>query len=566
MSKDKFISHVPEIDPVSSDYYIACHYFPGWDVKKDGTSGFSKITDFPERTPLLGYYDETDPEVADWQTKWALEHGINCFVYCWYRSWSSFGNPLSKDSLFLAHQLDALFESRYGNMLDFAIMWECDNAAPANGEDDLVNNLLPFWAENYFSRPNYMKIGNKPVLFIYDYSFHVSKHMGGNDKVRHALDACREKIKDYGFDGIVFQVEYRYGDKKVMQEYKDSGYDAIFSYCWHSKNHHTLRELPTQEEIIENQLDLMKKHIEFDPNMSVLTCSQSWDPYPWYRTNPEHLHEIVRWKLSPENWRILLEKVKELADSLPENSYGRRFIMLDNWNEWGEGHYIAPHLAGGFKYLQAVREVFTNRDNLPDYRLPDQLGLGPYLNASALRKEEDLNIKKTVKDYIISIPDFPEKGIIFRDITGVLQNADGLQSAIDELAEKLKGVEFDAIAGAESRGFIFGAPLAYKMNKPFVLIRKKGKLPRETVSKSYSLEYGTAEIEIHKDAIEKGEKVVLIDDLIATGGTMKAAAELVEELGGKVEKILFLIELAGLNGRETLKGYDVDSVVVYEGK
>lgn len=240
--------------------------------------------------------------------------------------------------------------------------------------------------------------------------------------------------------------------------------------------------------------------------------------------------------------------------------------MLDNWNEWGEGHYIAPHLAGGFKYLQAVREVFTKRNNLPDYRLPDQLGLGPYLNASALNKKGDSDMNKTVKDYIISIPDFPEKGIIFRDITGVLQNADGLQSAIDELAEKLDGIEFDAIAGTESRGFIFGAPLAYKMNKPFVLIRKKGKLPRETVSKSYSLEYGTAEIEIHKDAIAPCEKVVLIDDLIATGGTMKAAAELVEELGGKVEKILFLIELAGLNGRETLKGYDVDSIVVYEGK
>lgn len=173
---------------------------------------------------------------------------------------------------------------------------------------------------------------------------------------------------------------------------------------------------------------------------------------------------------------------------------------------------------------------------------------------------------KKVEDYIRSIPDFPEEGIIFRDVTSILQEADGLKLAIDELAGKLKGLEFDAIAGAESRGFIFGMPLAYLFHKPFIPIRKAGKLPCETVSKTYELEYGSATIEIHKDAISEGEKVVLIDDLIATGGTMKAATELVEELGGKVVKILFLLELAGLNGRSVLEGYDVESIVRYEGK
>ena len=173
---------------------------------------------------------------------------------------------------------------------------------------------------------------------------------------------------------------------------------------------------------------------------------------------------------------------------------------------------------------------------------------------------------KKLEEYIRSIPDFPEEGIIFRDVTSILQEADGLKLAIDELAEKLKGLEFDAIAGAESRGFIFGMPLAYLFHKPFIPIRKAGKLPCETVSKTYELEYGSATIEIHKDAISEGEKVVLIDDLIATGGTMKAATELVEELGGKVVKILFLLELAGLNGRSALEGYDVESIVRYEGK
>ena len=173
---------------------------------------------------------------------------------------------------------------------------------------------------------------------------------------------------------------------------------------------------------------------------------------------------------------------------------------------------------------------------------------------------------KKVEDYVRTIPDFPEPGIMFRDVTSVLQDADGLKLAIDEMVKLLDGVECDVIAGTESRGFIFGMPVAYLLHKPFVLVRKAGKLPCETVSKTYDLEYGQATIEMHKDSIKPGQKVVLIDDLIATGGTIKAAAELIEQLGGEDVKMCFLMELAGLNGRAALKGYDVASVVCYEGK
>ena len=173
---------------------------------------------------------------------------------------------------------------------------------------------------------------------------------------------------------------------------------------------------------------------------------------------------------------------------------------------------------------------------------------------------------KKIEDYIRSIPDFPEPGIIFRDITSVLQDADGLQLAIDSMQDCLKDAEVDVIAGTESRGFIFGVPIAYNLHKPFVPIRKQGKLPCETVSQSYDLEYGSATIEMHKDSIKPGQKVVLVDDLVATGGTIEAAIRLVEELGGEVVKVAFLMELVGLNGRERLKGYDVESVLCYEGK
>ena len=173
---------------------------------------------------------------------------------------------------------------------------------------------------------------------------------------------------------------------------------------------------------------------------------------------------------------------------------------------------------------------------------------------------------KKIEEYVRSIPDFPEPGIIFRDVTSILQDADGLKLAIDSMQECLKDTDVDVIVGAESRGFIFGMPMAYNLHKPFVPVRKKGKLPCETISQSYDLEYGQAEIEIHKDAIKPGQKVVIVDDLIATGGTVEAAVKLAESLGAEVVKIAFVMELAGLKGRERLAGYDVESVITYEGK
>lgn len=173
---------------------------------------------------------------------------------------------------------------------------------------------------------------------------------------------------------------------------------------------------------------------------------------------------------------------------------------------------------------------------------------------------------KKIEEYVRSIPDFPEPGIIFRDITSVLEDAEGLHLAVDLMQEKLEGIDFDVVVGPESRGFIFGVPIAYNLRKPFIPIRKKGKLPCETVSVEYALEYGTAELEIHKDAIKEGQRVVIIDDLMATGGTNEAIIKLIEGLGGKVVKTVFLMELAGLEGRKKLEGYDVDSVIVYPGK
>lgn len=168
-----------------------------------------------------------------------------------------------------------------------------------------------------------------------------------------------------------------------------------------------------------------------------------------------------------------------------------------------------------------------------------------------------------LKDKIRSIENYPQEGVIFRDITTLLKDAEGMKAAIDEMTAKLDGVEFDMVLGPESRGFIFGMPVAYNLGKGFVPVRKKGKLPAQVISKEYALEYGTATIEMHKDAIQPGQKVVIVDDLMATGGTAKAIIEMVEEMGAEVAALVFLIELDFLEGRKVLPGYRIESVIHY---
>ncbi len=173
---------------------------------------------------------------------------------------------------------------------------------------------------------------------------------------------------------------------------------------------------------------------------------------------------------------------------------------------------------------------------------------------------------KKLEEYIRSIPNFPEEGIIFRDITSVLQDAEGLHLAIDTMQDMIQDLEYDVVVGPESRGFIFGTPIAYNNRKPFALIRKKGKLPCETVEISYDLEYGQATIEMHKDSILPGQKVLIVDDLIATGGTTEAMIRLIESLGGVVVGVVVLMELEGLKGRERIADYRLDAAISYPGK
>ena len=168
-----------------------------------------------------------------------------------------------------------------------------------------------------------------------------------------------------------------------------------------------------------------------------------------------------------------------------------------------------------------------------------------------------------LKGYIRDVPDYPQPGVLFRDITPLLQNAEALQFAIDKLTERYRGAGIDAVVGIESRGFIFGTPLAYLLGVGFVPVRKKGKLPADTISIQYDLEYGTNVLEIHTDGLRPGQRVLIVDDLLATGGTTEGTVRLVESLGARVVSLAFLIELEALKGRSRLPGQDVFALLSY---
>ena len=173
---------------------------------------------------------------------------------------------------------------------------------------------------------------------------------------------------------------------------------------------------------------------------------------------------------------------------------------------------------------------------------------------------------KKLEDYVVTIPDFPEPGVMFRDVTSILQDKDGLNLAIKEIERLIGDVDFDLVLGPESRGFIFGVPIAYNMNKGFIPVRKKGKLPRETVSYTYELEYGTDTLFMHKDSIKKGQRVVICDDIVAIGGTLNATAKMIEELGGVVAGMICLIGLTSLPGVKKLEKYNLKCLMLNDVK
>lgn len=314
-----------------------------------------------------------------WEIKWAVEHGINCFIHCWYRKLDNMGKPVTVNDLRCGHGLhEALFHAKYQKFMKFAIMFENSPRWGTTDAVDAVEHLMPFWTENYFKRDNYLKIDNKPVLFIF-FQERLSQVFPNPEDQKAMFDACRAYAKQQGFEGMLFGLCNGSTDKQVYEENIARGYDFRFGY---DSGYIPEKDFPDEEEVINGQCERFKQYLRLDPMKHIATASCFRDATP--RTT-EHwismgykFHKEKKWRLSPEKFRLVLRGMKEAADKLPDGAWAKRILMIDNWNEWDEGHYVSPSHEFGFKYLQAIREELTMRDNLPDYRTPQDLGLDGY--------------------------------------------------------------------------------------------------------------------------------------------------------------------------------------------
>ena len=394
----KLSEYIPEPKPATSDRIVAAHYYAAW---KKGAAGihdaFNDLLEFPDRTPLMGYYDEENPEVCDWEIKWAAEHGINCFIHCWYRKKDNEGKAVTVSDLRCGHGLhEALFNAKFRDMMRFAIMFECSPRWGATDERDMLEHLMPFWVDNYFKRGNYLLIDNKPVLFVFCHE-RLDECFASAQSQRKTFELCREYAKNVGFDGMIFAVCDYSKDKNECEEMMSRGYDFRFGY---SSGYVAPEDYYSdQDDIINSQCELFKKGLMLGEETFIPTPSCFADPTPrfsekWKSMGYDFRSSTKIWYLSPEKYRELLRRMKDISDSLPENAYARKIMMIDNWNEWDEGHFVAPSHLFGFKYLQAIREELTLRDNLPDYRTPEDQGFGGYNKSWAVPDFGELCEKK----------------------------------------------------------------------------------------------------------------------------------------------------------------------------
>lgn len=350
--------YIPAPQPAPTSLLIGAHHCPLWDA--DQPQMWSNLKKHPERTPALGFYAQENPEVSDWETKWAVEHGVSFFVYCWYRD----GQGGAIKTRFGSAIHDALFKSKFVGQMKFTIMWENQSRGRAGvaDEKDLFGNLLPYWIENYFKHPSYLKVDNRPVLFIYRPEFLI-KDLGGEEKVAPALNRMREACRAAGFDGLYLLGEYRGQERRHLELMKRLGLDYTFAYCWYVPNS------PAPAQAIETQMQYIQKTQDLNALPQVVTVSQAWSGWR---------DEGSIWKIPPADFETLLRKAKDFVAKLPKEQLSGRMLLLDNWNEWGEGHYIAPYREYGFGYLDAVRKVFAPDAGPHVDLLPEDIGRGPY--------------------------------------------------------------------------------------------------------------------------------------------------------------------------------------------
>ncbi len=288
------------------------------------------------------------------------------------------GQKVTRESLRCGHGLhEAFFNAKYQKYMKFAIMFETSPRWGGTTPTDMIDNLMPFWMDTYFKRENYLIIDNKPVLFNFEWQT-LAKCFKNEKEQKEVFDKCREYCRKQGFDGMIFAAQEKVNSKELRDEIIARGYDFAFSYNWEYQG----EDNPTEDILINEQLKYYEERVATNPETYVPTASCFWDSEP--RTT-QHWMDLgyrfdlfKKWYISPDGFRKVLQNCKKILKSLPDNNLGRKIIMIDNWNEWDEGHFVSPSHKFGFKYLQAIREELTLHNNLPDYRMPQDLGLSNF--------------------------------------------------------------------------------------------------------------------------------------------------------------------------------------------
>jgi hypothetical protein len=341
---------------------VGAYIFPGW--KQGVHYGWQRIHPYPEKRPVLGWYKEELPDVADWWIKWALEHGVTFFAYDWY--WH-----LGKRQL--EHGLhEAFLNARYQHMMKFSLLWANHNppiASPEEAEQDLMN-VTDYWIEQYFGRPNYLRIDGKPVIFIFS-PWHFTNDLKGSDNVKRMLDRMRKRCEEKGVGGLylVFCISTGRLEAPIaeVERATEEGWDAVSTYAWVGYDR---KYIPFSEAAAGYKAS-WQAVLDSTPLKMIVPISGGFDSRPW------HAQPTIRYDRTPEAFRKHLLDAKAVMDR-DDRPPGVRMAIVEAWNEWGEGAYIEPNTEWGFGYLDAIRSVFTEAPERHDDVTPRDLGLGPY--------------------------------------------------------------------------------------------------------------------------------------------------------------------------------------------
>jgi hypothetical protein len=360
---------IPVPKPTKDDLLVGALYYPGWQIGEG--SGWSVLDPYPERRPALGYHEGDDPAVASWEIKWAAENGIDFFFYCWYLLP---GQEPTVENLFLGDSLHKGFlGSSFADSFQFAILWENDPARGDSSPEFFRGKLVPFWMKNYFLRPNYAKLDGKPIFGIYDMAAMVKAH-GSTEAAAESIRFLRDAAKEAGLPGIWILGEERYPGVNAARSNlaKRLGLDAIFPYCFAPP-----RAMENAEALaaIKSWFAKLEKD---NPLPVVPTATVSWDPQPWVEYIDYRWHSIPFW-LDPPHFGKLVAHMKSILEARDKSAspLARRLLLLDNWNEYAEGHWIAPSRKQGFGYLNAVRDAVAPDAPKHPNILPEDVGLKP---------------------------------------------------------------------------------------------------------------------------------------------------------------------------------------------